>query len=127
MSNSLDPDQAQRFVGPGLGPNCLRRLSADTQSRKALTHISLPSFSWDIGKQNSPRCDAAKRGVPSADMLSFQKKMRDSARRLAFTMQFSRARRTHDIDITVNKKKSIQGDGMNNSINRKLHYNCLHQ
>ena len=23
MSNSLDPDQAQHFVGPDLGPNCL--------------------------------------------------------------------------------------------------------
>ena len=29
MSNSLDPDQAQQFVGPDLGPNCLQRLSAD--------------------------------------------------------------------------------------------------
>ena len=29
MSNSLDPDQAGRFVGPDLGPNCLPRLSAD--------------------------------------------------------------------------------------------------
>ena len=29
MSNSLDPDQARRFVGPDLGPNCLPRLSAD--------------------------------------------------------------------------------------------------
>ena len=28
MSNSLDPDQAQHFVGPDLGPNCLQRLSA---------------------------------------------------------------------------------------------------
>ena len=24
------------------------------------THISLASFLWDIGKQNSPKCDAAK-------------------------------------------------------------------
>ena len=29
MSNSLDSDQAQHFVGPDLGPNCLQRLSAD--------------------------------------------------------------------------------------------------
>ena len=29
MSNSLDPDQARRFVGPDLGPNCLQMLSAD--------------------------------------------------------------------------------------------------
>ena len=29
VSNSLDPDQARHFVGPGLGQNCLQRLSAD--------------------------------------------------------------------------------------------------
>ena len=33
MSNSLDPDQARRFVGPGLGPNGLHRLSADDTSK----------------------------------------------------------------------------------------------
>ena len=33
--------------------------------KMVLTHISLASFLWDIGKQNSPRCDAAKRGAPS--------------------------------------------------------------
>ena len=26
MSNSLDPDDDQHFVGPDLGPNCLQRL-----------------------------------------------------------------------------------------------------
>ena len=34
MLNSLDPDQARHFVGPGLGPNCLQRLSADDNSRQ---------------------------------------------------------------------------------------------
>ena len=34
-----------------------------------LTHISLASFLWDIGKQKSPRCDAAKRGVRSEAIL----------------------------------------------------------
>ena len=34
-----------------------------------LTNISLSSFLWDIGKQKSPRCDAAKRGVPSGAIL----------------------------------------------------------
>ena len=29
MSNSLDPDQGRRFVGPDLGPNCLQRLLVD--------------------------------------------------------------------------------------------------
>ena len=33
VSNSLDPDQDQNFVGPDLGPNCLQRLSADDKSR----------------------------------------------------------------------------------------------
>ena len=35
MSNSLDPDQARRFVGPGLVPNCLQRLLADDTSRQS--------------------------------------------------------------------------------------------
>ena len=34
MSNSLDPDQARRFVGPDLGSNCLSRLSADDTGRQ---------------------------------------------------------------------------------------------
>ena len=34
MSNSLDPDQAPRFVRPDLGPNCLPRLSADDTGRQ---------------------------------------------------------------------------------------------
>ena len=32
VSSCLDPDQAQHFVGPDLGPNCLQRLSADEKS-----------------------------------------------------------------------------------------------
>ena len=34
-----------------------------------LTHISLASFLWDIGKQNSPRCDGAEHGVLSGAIL----------------------------------------------------------
>ena len=34
MSNSLDPDQARRFVGPDLGPNCLPKLSEDDTGRQ---------------------------------------------------------------------------------------------
>ena len=26
VSNSVDPDQARRFVGPDLGPNCLQNI-----------------------------------------------------------------------------------------------------
>ena len=37
-----------------------------------LTHFSLASFLWDIGKQYSPRCDAAERGVPSGAILFAQ-------------------------------------------------------
>ena len=32
VSNSLDPDQDRRYVGPDLGPNCLQRLSAVDKS-----------------------------------------------------------------------------------------------
>ena len=34
VSNSLDPDQARCFVGPGLDPNCLPWLSADDTRRQ---------------------------------------------------------------------------------------------
>ena len=37
VSNSLDPDQARQFVGPDLGPNCLKRLSAEAD-RFLLVH-----------------------------------------------------------------------------------------
>ena len=40
---------------------------------RSLTHISLASFLWDIGKENSPRWDAAKRGVPSGAILFAEK------------------------------------------------------
>ena len=33
VSNSLDPDQAQHFVRPNLGPNCLQKLSSEDTSR----------------------------------------------------------------------------------------------
>ena len=38
MSNSLDPDQVRRFVGPDLAPNCLRMLSADDTSRQRVNY-----------------------------------------------------------------------------------------
>ena len=34
-----------------------------------LTHLSLASLLWDIGKQTRLRCDAAERGVPSGAIL----------------------------------------------------------
>ena len=40
MSNSLDPDQARRFVGPDLGLNCLPRLSADDTGSQRIKHIT---------------------------------------------------------------------------------------
>ena len=33
MSNNLDPDQAQHFVGPDLGSICLQRLPADDRHK----------------------------------------------------------------------------------------------
>ena len=35
----------------------------------ALTHVNLASFLCDIGKQYSPRCDAAEHGIPSGAIL----------------------------------------------------------
>ena len=36
FQTALDPDQARRFVGPDLGPNCLQRPSADDTSRRTV-------------------------------------------------------------------------------------------
>ena len=36
VSNTLDLDQARRFVGPGLGPNGSQTLSADDTSRQSV-------------------------------------------------------------------------------------------
>ena len=33
MSNLLDPDQAQHFVGPDLGPNCLQNIFVSRQQK----------------------------------------------------------------------------------------------
>ena len=40
MSNSLDPDQARRIVGPDLGPNCLPKVSADDTGRQRVKQYS---------------------------------------------------------------------------------------
>ena len=47
MSNSLDPNQDQRFVGPDLGTNCLQRLSADDKdaaSKERVKHFVTSVF-----------------------------------------------------------------------------------
>ena len=43
MSNSLDPDQVQCFVGPDLGPNCLQKISADNTSRQRVNGMGIIS------------------------------------------------------------------------------------
>ena len=50
VSNSLDPDQARRFVGPDLGLNCLQRLTADDTSRQRVKAFALHGSS---DKRNS--------------------------------------------------------------------------
>ena len=44
MSNSLNPDQAQHFVGPDLGPNCLQSLSADIAGKELNTKQLVDTF-----------------------------------------------------------------------------------
>ena len=44
VSNSLDPDQVQRFVVPDLGPNCLQRLSADDKSPLSGERVKKTAF-----------------------------------------------------------------------------------
>ena len=39
MSNSLDPDQVLKFMGPDLGPNCLQKLLAEDGPRHEKTFL----------------------------------------------------------------------------------------
>ena len=41
VSNSFDPDQARRKVGPDLGQNCLQSLPADETSRQRVNAVKL--------------------------------------------------------------------------------------
>ena len=54
MSNSLDPDQAQHFVGTDQGPNCLQRLSAENTSNKELiiSVFNPERAPWPLQKAN---------------------------------------------------------------------------
>ena len=64
MSNSFDPDQAQHFVGPDLGPKCLHLLSVDDTSRQ---NLFLPSFSC-----YRSRVPAGNLSISSADPAGSQ-------------------------------------------------------
>ena len=46
MSNSLDPDQERRFIGPGLHPNSLLKLSADRTKRYS---VNLFFYNFGVG------------------------------------------------------------------------------
>ena len=71
---NMTPEDAERWI-----VNLIRnaRLDAKIDSKlvnmAVLTHISLASLLWDIGKQYSPRCDAAKCDVPSGALLFAQR------------------------------------------------------
>ena len=52
MSNSLDPDQAQHFVGPYLGPNCLQMLSADDKNHQTKSNKSMCIYQIRYGNFN---------------------------------------------------------------------------
>ena len=49
VSNILDPDRAQHFVGPDLGPNCLQRLSADIVGKEVNTKQLVDTFWLNLG------------------------------------------------------------------------------
>ena len=48
VSNSLEPDQARRSVGPDLVPNCLQKLSADDTRRYGVNILTAASVGPDL-------------------------------------------------------------------------------
>ena len=66
-----------------------------------LTYISLTSFLWVIDKQNSPRCDAAKRGVlPGAVLFAFN---RELFVRASYDSRETFVRVSHDVRANFNQ------------------------
>ena len=57
MSNRWDPNQAQHFVRPDLGPNCLQRLSVDVVSIADRDNITFKKnlFSGQLSYYTIPR------------------------------------------------------------------------
>ena len=53
VSNSLDPDQTQRYVGSDLDPNCLQKLTADDSSRQNVNGYNL-SYDVASGSEITP-------------------------------------------------------------------------
>ena len=51
VSNSLDPDQARHSVGPDLGPNCLKRLSADVTAGRQIVNRCLLYYFQAVRKR----------------------------------------------------------------------------
>ena len=50
-----------------------------------LTYISRVSFLWDIGKQYSPRCDAAEHNVPSEAIQMLLKHFIENRKKIKIT------------------------------------------
>ena len=62
---------------------------------------SLASFLWDIGKQNSPRWDAAKRGVPSGANMKLRHCLLSDTESETYMAQY-----TISYDV-INKRKKL--------------------
>ena len=65
MSNSLDPDHAQHFVGPDLGPNCLQSYQQMTLGGKELQILGpgLEKYKKNLGlshKYKDAKCEIGK-------------------------------------------------------------------
>ena len=67
MSNRLDPDLAQHFVGPDLGPICLQKLSADDRRRQSVKHnVSSFRVAQSVTCLATDACLTAGPGVASS-------------------------------------------------------------
>ena len=87
MLNSLDSDQAQLFVEPDLGPNCLQRLSADNTRKYFFFQNQLfeNSFRNAIIVSNSSDSDQARHFVrPDLDPNCLQRLSADDTGRYFF-------------------------------------------
>ena len=89
MSNSLDPDQAQHFVGPALDSNCLQKLVAKNSSRS--TDDKLCSFTLKVmvSSMRMGRCTSTHMTPKFCSTTIFQERKQRRSKMLDSTSPWS--------------------------------------
>ena len=79
----------------------------DHCSSGCLTHLSLASFLWDIGKEHCPRCDTAERGVPSGAILFAYRNFIEKWNKIFFKIAPAAPKNENGLTLMIKMGESI--------------------